>query len=63
MNWYEIVAVVMILGGVAWICEVLYRDLGGPTHCIGCGKCAADGKCILTGKPVGKKPEKEREPS
>ena len=24
----------------------------GPTGCIGCGKCVADGVCILTGKQV-----------
>lgn len=63
MTWYEIIAVAIILGGVAWIYAVLYMDLGGPTRCIGCGKCVADGKCILTGKPVGKKPEKARDQS
>ncbi len=34
------------------ICWVAYRRKSGPTSCIGCGKCVADGVCILTGKKV-----------
>ena len=62
----ELLAVILILSGTAGICWVLYGRWSGPTHCIGCGKCAADGRCILTGKrwgePPGKKGEKRGNP-
>lgn len=63
MDWFEVIVPVMMAAGVVLLCQVLYGGKGGPTHCIGCGKCAADGVCILTGKPVGEKAEKGRERS
>lgn len=49
----ELLAAILILGGTAGICWVLYGRGSGPTRCIGCGKCAADGRCILTGEHWG----------
>lgn len=49
----ELLAAILILGGTAGICWVLYGRGSGPTRCIGCGKCAADGRCILTGENWG----------
>ena len=43
----ELLAAILILGGTAGICWVLYGRGSGPTRCIGCGKCTADGRCIL----------------
>ena len=57
MEWYHWFSALVILGGVAWLCTVLYGEKGGPTHCIGCGKCTADGKCILQQKRIEKKRE------
>ena len=37
----ELLAAILILGGTAGICWVLYGRGSGPTRCIGCGKCAA----------------------
>ena len=50
MAWQEILPAALLVLGTVWVCRVLYGGKGGPTHCIGCGKCAADGQCILTGK-------------
>ena len=52
MVWYEILITGVILGGVAFYCWAVYGRKSGPTGCIGCGKCVADGVCILTGKQV-----------
>ena len=35
----ELLAAILILGGTAGICWVLYGRGSGPTRCIGCGKC------------------------
>ena len=50
--WYEVLAPVLILAGAAFFGWMLYGRKSGPTGCIGCGKCVADGVCILTGKKV-----------
>ena len=52
MLWYEVLAPVLILAGAAIFGWMLYGRKSGPTGCIGCGKCVADGVCILTGKQV-----------
>ena len=52
MLWYEVLAPVLILAGAAFFGWMLYGRKSGPTGCIGCGKCVADGVCILTGKRV-----------
>ena len=62
MVWFEILAVSIILGGVAFYCWAVYGRRSGPTGCIGCGKCVADGVCILTGKKVPKISGNTREP-
>lgn len=46
MEWYGFLSVALILAGTGAIAWALYCEKGGPTHCIGCGKCVADGKCI-----------------
>ena len=50
MAWHEILATGIILAGTAFYCWAAYSRKSGPTSCIGCGKCVADGVCILTGK-------------
>ena len=50
MELQEILPAALLVLGTAWACWALYSRKSGPTHCIGCGKCAADGQCILTGK-------------
>ena len=42
----------LVLLGAAAVSWVLYGDKGGKTRCIACGKCVADGVCILTGEKV-----------
>lgn len=42
-----------VIAGAAWLQYVISRDIQGPSHCIGCGKCGKDGICVLTGEPVG----------
>ena len=37
----ELLVAILILGGTAGICWVLYGRGSGPTRCIGCGMCAA----------------------
>ena len=61
VSWYEILMAAGILAGVAAFCWVVYGQKGGPTGCIGCGKCVADGVCILTGKKVPGMAKKEAE--
>lgn len=46
MEWFGLLSLALILAGTGVIAWVLYGEKGGPTHCIGCGKCVADGKCI-----------------
>ena len=50
--WMEILSTAIILGGTAFYCWAAYGRRSGPTACIGCGKCVADGVSILTGKKV-----------
>lgn len=57
MAWHEILATGIILAGTAFYCWAAYSRKSGPTSCIGCGKCVADGVCILTGKKVPGFPE------
>lgn len=52
------VFLIAVIGGAAWLQYIISRNIQGPSHCMGCGKCSEDGICILTGEPVGprKKP-------
>ena len=52
MDWFSILMVVLILAGAGTVTGILFSRRSGPPQCIGCGKCAADGICILTGKQV-----------
>ena len=53
MTWFAIIfPAVGLLAGVGLFCWAVYGRRSGPTGCIGCGKCVADGVCILTGKKV-----------
>ena len=36
----------------AWV--LVHRDKGGPSRCMGCGKCDKSGVCVLSGKQVRK---------
>lgn len=52
MSVLSIFLTALVLAGTAAVCWVLYGDQGGKTRCIACGKCVADGVCILTGEKV-----------
>lgn len=62
MMWYELTATALIIAGTGFYCWAAFSRKSGPTGCIGCGKCVADGVCILTGRKVpgtaGKEGEK-----
>ena len=45
--WYQWLILGLILAGTCAVCWILYGNKGGTTRCIGCGKCLADGQCIL----------------
>lgn len=49
-GWLLIIVVVV---GAAWLHYIVHRDIQGPSHCIGCGKCDKTGICILTGERIG----------
>lgn len=49
-GWILIIAVV---AGATWLNYIVHRDIQGPSHCMGCGKCDKTGVCVLTGEPVG----------
>ena len=63
MTWFTWIVLALILGGAAWLCSVLYGGVGGPTSCIGCGKCIAAGECVIIKKSQRKPAGKEQEPS
>ena len=61
MTWFGWVALVLILGGTAWLWSKMYPKDGGATHCCGCGKCARTGECVMV---KGKKTvKKEKDPA
>ena len=60
-TFFALAALLLILAGAAFYCWAVYSRKSGPTGCIGCGKCVADGVCILTGKKVPAMTGKERE--
>lgn len=45
--WFEWLILCVILAGTFTVGWILYSGKCGPTHCVGCGKCTADGQCIL----------------
>ena len=46
MNWFVIVVLVLVLGGVAWLVGKLREGQSAPVSCIHCGKCVAAGECV-----------------
>ncbi|WP_409968832.1 hypothetical protein RFF05_02365 [Bengtsoniella intestinalis] len=44
MGWL-ILAIVFGVTTYFWV--MVNRDKGGPSHCMGCGKCDKDGVCVL----------------
>lgn len=52
MDWFSLLMGALLLGGAALVTWILFSRRKGPPQCIGCGKCVADGVCVLTGKPV-----------
>ena len=59
--WYQWLILGLILAGTCAVCWILYGNKGGTTRCIGCGKCLADGQCILQKRefPVDNLPKKD----
>lgn len=51
-GWVLILAAV---GAAAWLQYRIQKQIQGPSHCMGCGKCDKTGICVLTGKPVGRR--------
>ena len=52
MDWFSVLMAAMLLGGTALVGRTLFSRRHGPPQCIGCGKCVADGVCVLTGRAV-----------
>lgn len=50
LGWGGLLAVI---AAAAWLQYTIYKNIQGPAHCMGCGKCSKTGVCILTGEPVG----------
>ena len=55
LGWILILGTV---GGAAGLQYIIYKNIQGPSHCMGCGKCDKTGVCILTGQPVGPRRKK-----
>ena len=56
LGWIFLAAVIAAAARLSYI---IHREVQGPSHCMGCGKCSGSGVCILTGEPVG--PRRKRE--
>ena len=52
MDWFSLLMGALLLGGTGLVVWVLFSRRQGPPQCVGCGKCVADGVCVLTGKAV-----------
>ena len=59
MTWFGWLLLIVVFSGMGTLWYLVNRGTGGPSHCMGCGKCDHTGVCILTGEPVRK--EKKRE--
>ena len=58
MNWFTIVVLVLVLGGVASLVGKLNAGQSAPVSCIHCGKCVAAGECVyVKERKCGKKAE------
>ncbi|SFP11097.1 hypothetical protein SAMN05216343_10379 [Oscillibacter sp. PC13] len=59
MTWYGWLALGILAGGIWLVWRALYGGKSGAVHCMGCGCCAATGKCILLeGNQSGQKEKK-----
>lgn len=54
MAWYGWLILTAVVAATGTLWYLVNRDKGGPSHCMGCGKCDRTGVCVLNGKPVGK---------
>lgn len=52
MDLFSLTMTAILLAGTGLVTWVLFSRRHGPPRCIGCGKCVADGICVLTGEPV-----------
>lgn len=47
MTVLEWVFVIGALAAAGWFWSFLFREKHQAFHCVGCGKCAAAGECVL----------------
>ena len=58
MNWFALVSVMVVLGGVACLFWKLNAGQNVPVSCIHCGKCVAAEECVyVKERKCGKKAE------
>lgn len=60
MTIWGVLFLCLILGGACWLSWALYGRADVPTHCIGCGRCAADGECYLVKEAAERKRKKQK---
>lgn len=53
MEWQGWLLLAAVAAGTALVWYLVNRRRGGPSHCMGCGKCDRTGVCVLTGEKVG----------
>lgn len=54
MTWYGCLLLIFVVAATAAAWVLVHRGKGGPSRCMGCGKCDRTGVCVLSGKPVRK---------
>lgn len=57
MTWYGCLILLAVVAVTATLWVLVNRKKGGPSRCMGCGKCDRTGVCVLNGQPVRKKRE------
>lgn len=61
MEWYKWLVLALVLGGTFWVWRTLFRS--GAVSCVGCGRCIAEGRCVLGREKGTKQEETHRKPS
>ena len=61
MEWYKWLILAVVLGGTFWVWRTLFCS--DAVSCVGCGRCIAEGECVLRRKSGGKPGETDRKPS